>query len=210
MTHEECCNVILWAPALIDLDIRTTPGMGLPDLPFPVAHSRIETLAVQSNQPYFFALLDLLALRSLKITTNLESLYMRSCSLFLPIPPFAEILFRRTRDIPGIICSMTRLTELALWNSSGWLKYDVLQMLNREYVSDILPDLQAVAIVLQFVFHPFKPHVIAEQGMRVLDSRSVAREGLARLRAFRLKSTPRNNIQIKCDAEAPGSLLLEG
>jgi hypothetical protein len=62
MTHEECCNVILWAPALVDLAVRTIRGMRLPDLPFPVAHSRIETLAVQKNQPYFFGLLDLSAL----------------------------------------------------------------------------------------------------------------------------------------------------
>jgi hypothetical protein len=100
MTHEECCSIILWAPTLIDLDVRTTPGMGLPDLLFPVAHSRIETPAVQNDQPYFFGHLDLPALRSLKITTNLESLYMSNEILF-PFSPNPAICRNSLLTDPG-------------------------------------------------------------------------------------------------------------
>ncbi|KAJ7362895.1 hypothetical protein DFH08DRAFT_951120 [Mycena albidolilacea] len=149
MTHEECCNVILWAPAIVDLAVRPTRRMGLPDLPFPVAHSRIETLAVQNNQPYFFGLLDLPALCSLKITTHLVSLYL-SIEICVPFLSRSRHLQKFSFDEPGIpleiIRSMTQLTELALWNTPWWLEDDFFQMLDPGYKSDTPPDLQAVVL----------------------------------------------------------------
>ncbi|KAJ7362888.1 hypothetical protein DFH08DRAFT_951113 [Mycena albidolilacea] len=88
-------------------------------------------------------LLTLPALRSLKITSQAASNIAND--IFLPFLSRSPYLHKFFLHGPALavetIRAMTRLTHLELWNTPGWLKDDLFQMLDHAHEPDTFPDL---------------------------------------------------------------------